>query len=517
MRVLHVDVSGLFGQRLAEALGRHHEVVGLDGDPRDLDTAARGTSSVDAVVCALPDFRAGHPDPLPALDRASRGVYNLITTAAAAGANRFVLLSSLRPFERYPLDHAVTEFWAPRPTTDPEDLVAVVAEAVVREASHTLPLKVICLRLGPIVNSANAQDPRAVHVDDVVQAVERALAFEVSDGEPSNGWWAFHIVGAGLTRFPLGMAGGAGRVTAVDMPTLGYVPAHDVSGGAPLAATNVEPSPQFTTQLGGGARRVVIFGAGGPLAAISAQVLERDHVLRLCDRRPLAEIVAESRPQSRGAPVPRLLGQPHEMREVDVTDYGQVLEATRGMDAVINMTVMRHDPVEAFRVNTLGAYNVIRAAVECKIRRVVQTGPQQVTNTMPGGYWPDVDLPSSVPARPGVALYFISKFLGQEIMRIFAQEHDLEVPTLVFGPFTNPDDCEPDELGCYPFLVSWADAAEAVRGALRAPAFPRPFEVFHIVADLPHGRYRNDRTKELLHWQPRDSLDVHWRRRPATR
>ena len=82
---------------------------------------------------------------------------------------------------------------------------------------------------------------------------------------------------------------------------------------------------------------------------------------------------------------------------------------------------------------------------------------------------------------------FISKFLGQEIMRIFALEHDLEVPTLVFGPFTNPEDCEPDQLGCYPFLVSWADAAEAVRGALRAPSFPRPFEVFHILADLPHA------------------------------
>jgi nucleoside-diphosphate-sugar epimerase len=513
MRVLNVDVFGLLGQRLTETLARHHEVLGFDGDPRDLDTAARGTPSVDAVICALPDLQPGHSAPLPALDRASRGVYNLITTAAAAGANRFVLLSSLRPFERYPLDHAVTEYWAPRPTTEPEDLIAVVAEAVVREASHTLPLKVICLRLGTVVDSLDARDPRAVHVDDAVQAVERALAFEASAGEPSNGWWAFHIVGAGRTRFPLGMAGGAGRVTAIDMPALGYVPAHDVSGGAPLAVMNVEPSPRFTTQPGGGARRVVIFGAGGPLAAISAQALERDHVLRLCDRRPLAEIVAEGQPQSRGAPVPRLLGQPHEMREVDVTDYRQVLEATRGMDAVINMTVMRHDPVEAFRVNTLGAYNVIRAAVECKIRRVVQTGPQQVTNTMPGGYWPDVDLPSSVPARPGVALYFISKFLGQEIMRIFAQEHDLEVPTLVFGPFTNPDDCEPDELGCYPFLVSWADAAEAVRGALRAPAFPHPFEVFHIVADLPHGRYRNDRTKELLHWQPRDSLDIHWRRR----
>src|SRR5258708_12563666 len=94
-------------------------------------------------------------------------------------------------------------------------------------------------------------------------------------------------------------------------------------------------------------------------------------------------------------------------------------------------------------------------------------------------------------------------------MRIFAQEHDLEVPTLVFGPFTNPDDCTPDQLGGYPFLVSWADAAEAVRGALSAPSFPQPFEVFHIVPDLPHGKYQTSRSKQLLHWHPRHTLHIH--------
>ena len=509
MRLLLVNVSGLLRRRLTEALARQHEVRVLDGDPRDLDVAAREASGIDLIVCGLPDVQPGNADPLPAFDRASRGVYNLLKSASAAGANRFVLLSSLRPFERYPLDQTVTEFWAPRPTTAPADLIVTLTEAVVREASHTLPIKAICLRLATVVDRLDAADPRTVHVDDVVQAVERALVFE---GERSHGWWAFHIVGAGRTRFPLGLANAAGRASALEMPTLGYVPAHDLAGTAPLVATTFEPHRRFTAQLGGGARKVVVFGAGGPLAAITAQGLERDHVLRLCDLRPLAEIVAQGQPQSRGAPVPRLLGPPHEMRDVDVTDYGQVLEATRGMDAVINMTVMRHDPVEAFRVNTLGAYNVIRAAVECGIRRVVQTGPQLVTNTMPGAYWADFDLPASVPPRPGVGLYGISKFLGSEIMRIFAQEYDLEVPTLVFGPFTNPDDCEPDELGGYPFLVSWADAAEAVRGALRAPAFPRPFEIFHIVADLPHGKYRNDRTKHILHWQPRDNLDIHWRR-----
>ena len=46
-----------------------------------------------------------------------------------------------------------------------------------------------------------------------------------------------------------------------------------------------------------------------------------------------------------------------------------------------------------------------------------------------------------------------------------------------------------------------------------APAARLRFlDLFHIPADLRHGKYRNDRARELLHWQPRDNLDVHWRR-----
>src|SRR5438552_8967076 len=166
MRILITDRGGLLGRRLVEALGKEHTVTVLDGDPRDRETAARATEGVDAVVCALPPIDAA--DPLPALDRASRGVYNLITTTKAG--RRFVLLSSLRPFERYPLDHRVTEYWAPRPTTDPADLVPLVAEAAVREAAHALPLRALCLRLGTGVDGSGPKDPRAVHVDDVVQA-----------------------------------------------------------------------------------------------------------------------------------------------------------------------------------------------------------------------------------------------------------------------------------------------------------------------------------------------------------
>jgi hypothetical protein len=35
--------------------------------------------------------------------------------------------------------------------------------------------------------------------------------------------------------------------------------------------------------------------------------------------------------------------------------------------------------------------------------------------------------------------------------------------------------------------------------------------VFHIVAARPQGKYRTDRARELLRWQPRGGMDIHWR------
>lgn len=130
---------------------------------------------------------------------------------------------------------------------------------------------------------------------------------------------------------------------------------------------------------------------------------------------------------------------------------------------------------------------------------------------MPGGYWADSDRPSDVPPRPALGLCFVSKSLGQEIMRVFAQEHDLEVSTLVFGPLTNPEDCEPDQLGRYPFLVSWADAAEAVRGAsvrrLSAPVRGLPY------CGRPAAWQVSDRSRQgAAALALRDTLEMHWRR-----
>jgi nucleoside-diphosphate-sugar epimerase len=323
---------------------------------------------------------------------------------------------------------------------------------------------------------------------------------------PQVGWWVFHIPGGGPhTRFPLALAG---------QPPFDYRPRHDLAPDPRTDVAQPQPpdarSPEAPSAVD--PRRVVVFGAGGPVAAATTDELAGDHLLRLTDIRPLAEIVADGKRQKPGAPAPRLLAAPHESRVVDVADPDQVRDAVAGMDAIVNFSVVRHDPVGAFRVNTLGPYNLITAAVAVGVRRIVQTGPQHVTLTGPAGYWDDFGLAEDLPGRPGALLYTLSKYLGHEICRIFAEEHGLQIPLLFFSEFEDPAVPPEEPFGAFPFTVSWHDAAVAVRRALHAPPFPRPCEPFHITADLPHGKYSNAKAKALLGWQPRDRLEAHWRR-----
>ena len=198
---------------------------------------------------------------------------------------------------------------------------------------------------------------------------------------------------------------------------------------------------------------------------------------------------------------------------MDVTQYDQVLRACQGMDAIVNCTVVRPYLVNAFLVNLIGAYNVMLAATKTGIRKVVHTGPQQVGNDRPAGYAWDFDVPDDAPGRPGARLYTATKYLGQEVVRLFAEQYDLQVPALFYAIFANPENTRAARGGVHPMTISWEDAGLAMRRALEVPELPSPFEIFHILADLPHGKYSNAKAKRLLGWQPRDSLAHLWARR----
>jgi nucleoside-diphosphate-sugar epimerase len=502
---------------LAKSLGESHEVaVAPKGDLRDEAFAKQVVEGAEALIhlaSLYPDLPSGASE-REVLDLATRGTYVLLQAAADAGVRRIILGSTLAFFERYPAAWSVHESWQPHPdVTDAGQLAAYLAEESAKQFARADPVSVICLRLGTVVDDAAVRgqryDPRWLHVDDAVQAFQRALEVAPASrppgtiGEPRQGWWVYHIPGGGRhTRIPLGQARGDNG--------LGYAPTHDFAGSpgadGPLPESMeaeaagdlsvLRPRERIPSRP---IRNVVVFGAGGPLAAATTRVLAPSYRLRLTDLRAIAEIASEAKPQSTGAPLPEVLGPPHEMVQVDVTDLEQVMRACEGMDAIINCTVIRPHPVNAFLVNFLGAYNVMRAAVAHKIRRVVHTGPQLVTNDRPAGYWWDFDVPDDAPPRPSTWLYGHTKYLGQQTVRLFAEAYDLEVPVLLYSSFVNPETARPRDGGVFAMSISWDDAGHAMRRALETPTL---------------GKYSNAKARRLLGWQPRDTLAHLWARRP---
>jgi UDP-glucose 4-epimerase len=127
-----------------------------------------------------------------------------------------------------------------------------------------------------------------------------------------------------------------------------------------------------------------------------------------------------------------------EIVQTDVRDADDLLPAVRGCDAVLHFAALGSVPrsVEAPRltheVNATGTLNVIRAAGECGVRRLVYASSSSV-------YGQNGSLPSreDQPLRP-MSPYAVSKLAGEGYCRALGQLSGLETVTLrlfnIFGP-----------------------------------------------------------------------------------
>ena len=233
--------------------------------------------------------------------------------------------------------------------------------------------------------------------------------------------------------------------------------------------------------------RVVIYGGNGMLGPHVVKALEEHVSLRITDLEPFET--------------------PHEMMTVDVADPEAVIRAAEGMDAIINLSVLRPHRKIAFDVNTLGCFNVMRAAVKHGIRRVINTGPHFTVEGEPYTAW-DYGIGPDVPPKPSTNLYALSKGLGQEICRIFTLHCDVYVLCYLFCIFRYHNAAS-EPVRDWPFLVSWRDAAAAFLPGLtiEPDQLPSRCEVFNIFGDRPHGQFVNEKAKRILGWQPGDGLE----------
>ena len=240
--------------------------------------------------------------------------------------------------------------------------------------------------------------------------------------------------------------------------------------------------------------KVLILGGAGMLGPYVVPVLQERYELRVTDIKPL-DI------PFRG-----------EFRQVDIANFDQVMDAAAGMDAIINLSVLRQDRQLAFDVSTLGCYNMMSAAVAHGIRRVINTGPH-FTIAGPTYELFDFDLHADIPPQPGTNLYALTKSLGQEICRVFSEAHDIYVQTYLFYNFRDPADLNPEH-EVRPFALSWQNAAQVFPLGLDIDLdkLPSRCEIFNILTDMPHSQFRNDKAKQILGFEPWDDIASLWRR-----
>ena len=238
---------------------------------------------------------------------------------------------------------------------------------------------------------------------------------------------------------------------------------------------------------------VLILGGAGMLGPYVARELAPAHALRITDVKPPAQEL------------------PGEFLLLDVSDLDAVVEAAAGMDAIVNLSVLRRDRQIAWDVSTRGCYNMMQAAVTHGIRRVINTGPHltvaghNITECFDFGIGPDI------PPQSGTGIYAISKSMVQEICRVFSVHHDISVQTYLFYHFVDPAAIQHDKSHS-PYVVSWENAAEAFSLGLEIDldALPSRCELFYVFADMPHGKFSNEKAKRILGFQPRRDVDRLW-------
>jgi UDP-glucose 4-epimerase len=129
--------------------------------------------------------------------------------------------------------------------------------------------------------------------------------------------------------------------------------------------------------------------------------------------------------------------------EGDVADPVTVAEAIDGTEVVFHLAATRAvlrsvlEPRTTDRINSGGTLNILEAARQAGVRRVVSTSSSSVY-----GGAAAVPTPESAPLRPR-SPYAVSKLAGEHYARVYWELHRLETVSLrlfnVYGPRQRPD------------------------------------------------------------------------------
>lgn len=169
----------------------------------------------------------------------------------------------------------------------------------------------------------------------------------------------------------------------------------------------------------------------------------------------------------------------------DLGDYGQTVAALNGADAVIHLAAYRDSgmvpPAQLFATNVNSTFNVLQAAVQLGIKRVVLASTIQVARTVymqndtRYRYFP-IDEAHEIDPQTEYAL---SKQVGEVCGEMFARHFGVSVVSLRFTAIMHPDAIKeklplPEAVAPHWAMYAYCDVRDAARCAYLAATTPLP-------------------------------------------
>ena len=228
--------------------------------------------------------------------------------------------------------------------------------------------------------------------------------------------------------------------------------------------------------------RILMTGAAGEIGRVLRDGLSGHHaLLRLSDRAAMA-------PARQG----------EELVAADLTDMNAVRGLMEGMDAVIHLGGQpREADWETILANNITAtWNVFEAARLAGVRRIVFAS----TNHVIGFHPRNRTIDHRAAHRPDTR-YGLSKAFGEDLGRLYADKHGMEVVCLRIGSF----EAQPHEARHLSTWISHGDMVRLVRASLEAEGIG--FEVFYGVSRNDRSFWDNRRAY-ALGYEPEDNAEA---------
>lgn len=135
-----------------------------------------------------------------------------------------------------------------------------------------------------------------------------------------------------------------------------------------------------------------------------------------------------------------------EYMEGDIRDLETLNKAMDGIDGVFHMAALPRvvysveHPIETHDVNVNGTLNVLLAARDAGVKRVIFSSSSSAAGDQPREAYP---LKEDGVVKKPLAPYALHKYIGEHYCRLFADLYDLETVSLVYynvyGPYADPE------------------------------------------------------------------------------